>query len=1018
MSSWSRESDQCVRMSGACVTAERKLVPLRSLHRLRLAKYPLLGSVLLLFLLGCGSGSKSVPSATTTTPSNPGSSGSSLSYPQTTITAIVGQSITPDIPTVSATVRSFGISPVLPAGLTINPTTGTISGTPTVTAGSTTYTVDAETSTGTLRVAIQITVNSNVGPAGFYYPQSTINGYVGTQITPDIPTVPGTPVSFSINIGVPPGLTFNRTTGAISGAPTEAVPATNYTVTAVTSTGTYRAIVQISVASPAANTLTYPVTTIHGLVGEAITPDTPYIASAVSSYSVSPALPAGLSLNSSTGTISGTPTTATPQASYTVTAASSFGSVTAQVSIVLQSPPNVLLNLGQTGQIQELRMAGNRVLSADVNGYWVLWDYTSGAVLAQGDGTQPKIPNPDDPVADNPVVKPVDLAGNTAVVAGGNNLQVFSAVDGSRQSIIAFEGLDKTPAPLATSQTSPWWQLASDGSYICIGSGAGLYLYSPAGQVLVSKQGDYSKAQVFAAPGQVMVADGPAGQTVIETIPTSGGNSSVSQPFSGTFNTWFEDGSHFLTNLNNTVWAYSASGAQQAVMDMPTIGGLGGEGNWIWTYASGSSGYAQSPDFPFSVYPIGSTTPALTVKTGASDHAVISAGTISILSYGADKVTVIDLSGTTPSQSVYSLSTPSATAFAADSASQWVVGTDQGAVIDGASLSNTPRYFGYGAATSIAGANNLAAISTASGKILIINPYSRTQQEVIDFPSTKVMLSSDGSVLAASSDISNITDPSTNQWTRDQTINVYSLPSGSILNSFPDSSQSGSYPQTVVYDFTLAASGTAIGRVTQTYTGTSPAGSETSTPITRTVTPISGGSPIWSDQNDPNPIAFSPDGTLIADHIIEGDATSSTKIIQNGKLVTSVPGAGAGWIDNNRILVNQYVTTYISTVNWKETVTPVIYSAAGVQLAQLPTLNYPGNKLTTIQPVNSGWVYSPNTNAIYSLTSGDAVWTGSYPSTGEAPTYNGNDTGKAPLGAVAGPYIVYQSGAKIVVESY
>ena len=70
---------------------------------------------------------------------------------------------------------------------------------------------------------------------------------------------------------------------------------------------------------------------------------------AVTSYSISPDLPAGLSLNSRTGIVSGTPTTVTAKASYTVTASNLSGSTTATLIItVIDAPPaQALANLGQ-----------------------------------------------------------------------------------------------------------------------------------------------------------------------------------------------------------------------------------------------------------------------------------------------------------------------------------------------------------------------------------------------------------------------------------------------------------------------------------------------------------------------------------------------------------------------------------------------------------------------------------------------------------------------------------------------
>ena len=57
-------------------------------------------------------------------------------------------------------------------------------------------------------------------------------------------------------------------------------------------------------------------------------------AHAAATYTISPSLPSGLSLNSSTGVISGTPTAASSPLTYTVTATvSGFGSTTATLDI-------------------------------------------------------------------------------------------------------------------------------------------------------------------------------------------------------------------------------------------------------------------------------------------------------------------------------------------------------------------------------------------------------------------------------------------------------------------------------------------------------------------------------------------------------------------------------------------------------------------------------------------------------------------------------------------------------------
>ena len=79
--------------------------------------------------------------------------------------------------------------------------------------------------------------------------------------------------------------------------------------------------------------------------GVTIAPNTPSNSGgAVIVYSVSPPLPAGLSLNAVTGVITGTPTAVVAAANYTVTAQNSGGSTTVLVNIRVVAPPVVTPN--------------------------------------------------------------------------------------------------------------------------------------------------------------------------------------------------------------------------------------------------------------------------------------------------------------------------------------------------------------------------------------------------------------------------------------------------------------------------------------------------------------------------------------------------------------------------------------------------------------------------------------------------------------------------------------------------
>jgi len=90
--------------------------------------------------------------------------------------------------------------------------------------------------------------------------------------------------------------------------------------------------------TPAPSGLSYPKAPAF-VVGQAISSLSPTVTGTVSAYSVSPALPAGLSLSASTGVISGTPTTVTSAASYVVTARNSGGQSKFSLTLAVQTVP-------------------------------------------------------------------------------------------------------------------------------------------------------------------------------------------------------------------------------------------------------------------------------------------------------------------------------------------------------------------------------------------------------------------------------------------------------------------------------------------------------------------------------------------------------------------------------------------------------------------------------------------------------------------------------------------------------
>jgi PKD repeat protein len=191
----------------------------------------------------------------------------------------------------------------LPAGLAVNTVSGKITGTPT-TAGTSAVTISATNATGTGTAPLTITVAAaNVAPV-ITSPTST-SGTVGTPFVTYLIAATGLPTSYTAT-GLPPGLALDTLTGAINGRPTSAGVSV-VTLTATNSSGVTSASLTITItAAPVAPVITSP-TTAPGTAG---TPFDTYVigGSGLPTSYTATGLPPGLSVNQTTGEITGTPT--------------------------------------------------------------------------------------------------------------------------------------------------------------------------------------------------------------------------------------------------------------------------------------------------------------------------------------------------------------------------------------------------------------------------------------------------------------------------------------------------------------------------------------------------------------------------------------------------------------------------------------------------------------------------------------------------------------------------------------
>ena len=187
----------------------------------------------------------------------------------------------------------------LPAGLTLNPASGLISGTPTV-PGTFAGAVSATNAGGTGSRAFTVTI---LPAAPVVTSATNASGQMSMTFGFQI-VATNSPTSYAAT-GLPPGLTLNPTSGLISGTPT--VPGTFAVTVSAGNTGGVGSQVLTLTILPAAPVLTSAVVA-SGQVGE---PFSFQLAATNHPTSFTAAgLPAGLALNAASGVISGKPTAA------------------------------------------------------------------------------------------------------------------------------------------------------------------------------------------------------------------------------------------------------------------------------------------------------------------------------------------------------------------------------------------------------------------------------------------------------------------------------------------------------------------------------------------------------------------------------------------------------------------------------------------------------------------------------------------------------------------------------------
>ncbi len=358
----------------------------------------------------------------------------------------------------------------LPSGFSLAPTTGLVSGTPT-SSGTIAFTAtvsDSSSPAQTKSAAISFAV---APPALSIITSFLPSGTQGTNYSNGLQATGGTtPYSWSITAGsLPAGLSLGTTTGLVSGTPTAA--------------GTFNFTATVADASSPAQTKSIPLSIVITPPPLAITisafpagtQGTSYSKSLLATGGTTPytwsitsgSLPAGLSLATSTGLISGTPT-ASGTFNFTAAVADSSSptqTTSTSVSLVIAPPALVITTTSLPSGTQST--AYSKALAATGGTTPYSWSITSGSLpaglsLAAGTGLISGTPTVNGTF---PVTVTVKDASNPAQSTSSTISLVIAAPPLSIATTSlpsATQGTSYSKALTATGGTAPFvWSITS-----------------------------------------------------------------------------------------------------------------------------------------------------------------------------------------------------------------------------------------------------------------------------------------------------------------------------------------------------------------------------------------------------------------------------------------------------------------------------------------------------------------------------------------------------------------------------
>jgi hypothetical protein len=280
-------------------------------------------------------------------------------------------------PSVDGEVDQFSIVPALPAGLSLNPQTGTISGTPTAHAdAASSYVVTAANDQGAATCPLTFACKV-LPPERISYPSADSVYHTGEPVSLG-PQVAGGVDKFSIEPALPEGMTFDEGTGLIAGAPSGIAAGRTYTITASNLGGQTSCQLEFRVDPAAPESLDYPTMSSYLMVETPVEADAEVHPPSTYKYTVEPPLPAGLTLDEDTGRISGMPEAPVEPTEYVVTATNVSGSVSMKLSLTVEDKPEEAMAdaafAEELEQCEDLEVLEQMAPNKDQRfGDWMIW---------------------------------------------------------------------------------------------------------------------------------------------------------------------------------------------------------------------------------------------------------------------------------------------------------------------------------------------------------------------------------------------------------------------------------------------------------------------------------------------------------------------------------------------------------------------------------------------------------------------------------------------------------------------